>query len=109
MLQATLTRDAPEAPTVVRVGAHAPVALPDFDDPEREPAIARLAALLETVSRASDPVQEIDGSIRTRRRGAAFVPHGDVVAVLDAFHRAGLDHVEFEGAPMPFPRPGNRR
>ena len=77
------------------------------DLPSRGTAVARdavfaaLAEELRTVRGLAGA--EAEGEIKTPLPKGAAVPHGDVMAVLDAFLQAGVETISFEGAPSPLP------
>lgn len=92
--------------TRIRIANRETVDLP----PRRAEARDRAAALnrLERgirrlwAARGFDP--DAKGEIKTPLPKGAAVPHGDVVAVLDAFVHAGILDVKFQGTPSPLPR-----
>jgi biopolymer transport protein ExbD len=106
-IRATLFRldadDPARARTRLRVGGQ------DWDvpeaarsgDAERDAFVLRLSRHFESL-RAVAP--DVHGKIDTPLPSGALVPHGDVVAVLDAFVKAHFDSVEFVGTPAPRPR-----
>ena len=102
-LNATVVREARDARTVVRVGSHSAIVLPEPDHPDRDGAVERLAVLLRTVRENAGVGLDIDAKIRTIRRSSTFVTHGDVMAVLDAFMRSGVTDVHYEGTAGPVP------
>lgn len=69
--------------------------------PERDAFVEKLSGILASL-RA--PAPEVHGQIDTPQPFGALVPHGDVVAVLDAFVKADYDTVDFVGTPAPRPR-----
>jgi biopolymer transport protein ExbD len=91
--------------TRLRVGNRWTADLPRAGDRDahdaRDEVLARLTAELETVHGlvGADAL----GEIKTPLPKGATVPHGDVMAVLDAFLQAGLERVTFEGARSPLP------
>lgn len=102
-----LTRDpeaGSDAPTRVRVGRAVDLRVPPDEGAAREAVYARLVQALEGVRFALGDVEE--GEILTPQPGGAFVPHGDVVLVLDALIDAGVANVGFEGRMPPLAIPG---
>lgn len=104
-----LFREGHETPdrafTRLRVGNRWTADLPVGDDPRtREAVLDTLVDEIRSVRLALGP--DASGEIKTPLPKGAAVPHGDVMAVLDAFLRAGLEKVDFEGrhSPLPFAR-----
>ena len=88
--------------TRLRLGNRWTADLPVGDDPAAREAV--LDALTDELKRMHVEVGvEAEGEIKTPLPKGATVPHGDVMAVLDAFLDAGLEKVDFEGAPSPLP------
>ncbi len=104
---AKLFRERHETPddafTRVRVGNRWTVDLPRSDRPgdAREAVLDALASELRTVHELGGA--DAGGVIKTPLPTGATVPHGDVVAVLDAFLRAGMGRISFEGSRSPLP------
>jgi hypothetical protein len=71
------------------------------DTVERDAFVERLSRTLADL-KASAP--DLHGQIDTPLPYGALVPHGDVVAVLDAFVKAQYETVDFVGTPSPRPR-----
>ena len=94
----------PDASTRIRIGNRAAIDLPPPGDPTRPGAVERLRDMLFEIRVRGPQGVSAKGEIRTPRPGGLMVPHGDVMAVLDAFVRAGVADVTFEGTPMPHPR-----
>ena len=88
--------------TRLRVGNRWTADLPRSGDPDgRHAVLAALAEEIRTVHELTGAAAA--GEIKTPMPKGAAVPHGDVMAVLDAFLEAGLDNVSFQGAPSPLP------
>jgi len=88
--------------TRVRVGNRTTFDLP------RDDAGAERAHVLEALTAEIGAVYalmgaETEGEIKTPPPKGVSVPHGDVMAVLDAFIRADVKKVGFEGALSPLP------
>ncbi len=92
-----------EAFTRVRIGNHTTVDLPAPDDPDRALALAKVRATLAQAWAARGRAPAARGEIKTPSPTGALVPHGDVMGVLDAFLRADIADVVFEGAAPPRP------
>ena len=88
--------------TRLRVGNRWTADLPRDGDPRARAAVlATLVDELQAVHRELGA--DASGEIKTPLPKGAAVPHGDVMAVLDAFLKAGLEEVDFEGARSPLP------
>ena len=91
-----------QAFTRLRLGNRWTADLPVGEDPEaRRALLDALVGEIAAVHHALGP--DATGEIKTPLPKGAAVPHGDVMAVLDAFLRAGLEKVDFEGTPSPLP------
>jgi hypothetical protein len=93
------TADAP-ALTRVKVGPGDAVELPE--DPARRATVLEgvLASIQDQAARmGSGP--ETRGEIRAPLPTGAWVPHGDVMSILDCFVRAEIGDVVFQGTPEP--------
>lgn len=91
------------ARTVVRLGGET-FDLPAEEGPPRTAALERVRARIESLHASQDRRADTRGEIATPLPSGARVPHGDVMAVLDAYLRAGVTEVVFEGAPVPLRR-----
>jgi biopolymer transport protein ExbD len=60
--------------------------------------------LTRQLAELREAVPELHGQIDTPRPNGVHVPHGDVIAVLDAFVKAKYSNVDFVGTPAPLPR-----
>jgi len=92
--------DPERARTQARLGASS-YTLPAVAAPqaERDAAFARLAARILEVRGDTG----MGGAVETPLPSGAFVPHADVVGVVDAFLAAEVREIGFGGAPMPTP------
>ena len=91
-----------DAYTRLRVGNRWTADLPAGEAPETRRSV--LAALAEELGAVYELMGvDAKGEIKTPLPKGAAVPHGDVIAVLNAFLEAGVEQVSFEGAPSPLP------
>ena len=89
--------------TRLRVGNRWTADLPIGRGPEARAGV--LDALVDELRSVHSMIgADAEGEIKTPLPKGAAVPHGDVMAVLDAFLKAGLETVDFEGTPSPLPR-----
>jgi biopolymer transport protein ExbD len=111
---------AQEAFTRVRVGQDYTIDLPagewsgetDKDLPREKEYAKQVEQVISAIQRiwaAQNNNPEVKGEIKTPSEAVgagSAVPHGDVVRILDAFLRAGITDVKFEGSMSPLPVTG---
>ncbi|MFO0934623.1 MAG: biopolymer transporter ExbD [Planctomycetota bacterium] len=65
---------------------------------------AKYAEIANVIKRLREGKPEFKGEIDTPQPFGAAVPHADVIRILDSFLEAGINEVNFVGAPSPMPR-----
>ncbi|MBL9086904.1 MAG: biopolymer transporter ExbD [Planctomycetia bacterium] len=98
----TEAEDPERARTHVTLGAHRWV-LPEVtgDRQARDDAFKAVAAAITSLRGDTG----MPGSVETPLPSGAYVPHADVVGVVDAFLMADVTDVAFEGSAFPQPKP----
>jgi hypothetical protein len=64
----------------------------------------KYAIIAQTIKNLAKSNPEFKGEIDTPQPSGAFVPHADVIRVLDCFLESKITEVNFVGAPSPLPR-----